>query len=110
MLVRCPECQAEVSDEAFKCPQCGKLLRKPKRGIIGKIFLWLFYLFNIFMLVGLIKGMGATSELINNATTEAEKAGASIGAGLGFMSVLFIWAVGDIITGLLAFMTRPKMR
>lgn len=108
MLVKCPECNSEVSDTALKCPHCGKQLRKPKRGFFGKIFLWLFYLFNIFMLIGLISGMNSTSELMNQATTEAQKAGTAAGAGLGMTFMLFVWAIGDIITGLLALMTRPK--
>ena len=108
MLIKCPECNAEVSDSALKCPHCGKQLRKPKRGIFGKIFLWLFYLFNIFMLVWCVGGMNAASEVVSKAATEAERAGASIGTGLGAMYVLTIWVIGDIITGLLALMTRPK--
>lgn len=108
MLVKCPECNADVSDTALKCPQCGKQLRKPKRGFFGKIFLWLFYLFNIFMLVWFIGGINSASELARQATSEAERAGASIGTGIGAAFLLFIWAIGDIITGLLALMTRPK--
>ena len=108
MLIKCPECNAEVSDTALKCPQCGKQLRKPKRGFFGKVFLWLFYLFNILMLIWLISGMNAASDVATRAASEAERAGASIGAGIGAAFVLFVWAIGDIITGLLALMTRPK--
>lgn len=108
MLVKCPECNADVSDTALKCPQCGKQLRKPKRGFFGKIFLWVFYLFNILMVIWLIGGMNAASDVASKAASEAEKAGASIGTGLGMAFVLFIWAIGDVITGLLALMTRPK--
>ncbi len=108
MLVKCSECGAEVSDTALKCPQCGKQLRKPKRGVMGKIFLWLFYLFNILMLIWFVGGMNSASEIASQATSEAERAGAAIGTGIGATFVLFIWAIGDIITGLLAFMSRPK--
>ena len=108
MLVKCPECNSEVSDTALKCPHCGKQLRKPKRGFFGKIFLWLFYLFNILMLILVIAGMNSASEIVNQATTEAQKAGATAGAGLGMTFMFFVWAIGDIITGLLALMTRPK--
>lgn len=107
-LIKCPECNADVSDSALKCPQCGKQLRKPKRGFFGKIFLWLFYLFNILMLLWVIGGINSTSQIIGQATTEAEKAGAAIGTGIGFTFILFFWAIGDIITGLLALLTRPK--
>ncbi|MBR2208084.1 MAG: zinc ribbon domain-containing protein [Synergistaceae bacterium] len=108
MLIKCPECNAEVSDSALKCPQCGKQLRKPKRGLFGKIFLWLFYLFNIFMLIWLVGGMNAASTSMNSMASEAERAGAAIGTGIGATIIIFIWAIGDVITGLLALMTRPK--
>ena len=108
MLIKCPECNAEVSDSAMKCPQCGKQLRKPKRSLFGKIFLWLFYLFNIFMLIWLVGGMNAASTSMNGMASEAERAGAAIGTGIGATIIIFIWAIGDVITGLLALMTRPK--
>lgn len=108
MLVKCPECQSEVSDSALKCPHCGKQLRKPKRGFFGKIFLWLFYLFNVLMLLWLIGIMNVSSEISGKAVTEAQKAGAALGAGFAMTELMFTWAIGDIITGLLALMTRPK--
>lgn len=107
MLTKCPECGAEISESAMKCPHCGKQLKKPKRSIMGKIFLWLFYLFNLYMFVGLIRGINAVSNKYE-AISEAEKLGASIGAGLGFSAILIIWVIGAVITGLLALMTRPK--
>ena len=62
MLVKCAECGADVSDSAVKCSQCGKQLKKLKRGFFGKFFLWLFYLFNILMLLWVIAGVNAASE------------------------------------------------
>ena len=108
MLIKCPDCNTEVSDTAFTCPKCGKQLRKPKRGFFGKIFLWLFYLFNILMLVWVVGGYMSASDSISRLATEAERAGATIGTGLGISMLLGLWVVGDIITGLLALMTRPK--
>ena len=80
MLIKCPECGASISDSAT---QCGKQLKKAKRGFFGKIFLWLFYLFNALMLVWVITGMNAASDIVTKAATEAEKAGATIGTGIG---------------------------
>ncbi len=108
MLVKCPECGAEVSDTAMSCPQCGKQLRKPKRGFFGKVFLWLFYGFNVLMLLWFIGGMNAASDVATKAVSEAEKAGASIGASIGAAYILFVWAIGDVITGLLAWITKPR--
>ena len=94
--MKCPECGASVSDSAT---QCGK-----QGGYFGKIFL----LFNVLMLLWVITGMNATSDVVTKAATEAEKAGATIGTGIGAAFMFFVWAIGDIITGLLALMTRPK--
>ena len=105
-LMNCPECGQEVSDSALNCPKCGKQLRKPKRGVFGKLCLWSFYLFNLLMVVWLIGGVNAASKV--EAVNEAQKAGAAIGMGLGVTMILVVWVVGDIITGLLALMTRPK--
>ena len=60
------------------------------------------------MLLWVITGMNAASEVATKAATEAEKAGATIGTGIGMTFIMVIWAIGDIITGLLALMTRPK--
>lgn len=105
-LMKCPECGQEVSDSALDCPKCGKQLRKPKRGFFGKLCLWSFYIFNALMVVWLVSGLSAVSDI--EAVSEAEKAGAAIGTGIGVTFILIVWAVGDIITGLLALMTRPK--
>lgn len=105
-IIKCPECGQDVSDSAMKCPHCGKQLRKPKRSIMGKIFLWLFYIFNALMLLWLIAGITAVPD--TQQMDEFEKAGTAIGTGIGVMAIFTIWVIGDIITGLLALMTRPK--
>ena len=79
----------------IKCPECG---------VFGKIF----YLFNILMLLWVITSMNAASDVTTKAVSEAEKAGAAIGTGIGMTFLMVIWAIGDIITGMLALMTRPK--
>ena len=38
--------------------------------------------------------------------SEAEKAGTGIGVGIGMMMILILWALGSVITGLLALLTR----
>lgn len=105
-IIKCPECGHEVSDSATKCPNCGKVICKPKRSFVGKIFLWLFYLFNVLMVIWLVSGLGSVADM--ETTNEYEQAGAAIGTGLGVMFIMTIWVIGDIITGLLAFFTRPK--
>lgn len=97
-----------MSDSALRCPSCGKQLRKPRRSIFGLLIKWFFILFNIFMIYALFKGLGGTGEVINHATSEAERAGAALGAGLGMMAIGMIWVIGDIVIGILVFLTRPK--
>lgn len=98
-IVKCPACQHDVSNTALKCPNCGHQLRKPQRTKFGKICLWIFYGFNILMLFWIIAGVSGT-----NPKNEWEAAG----AGIGVMALILFWVLGDIITGLLALMTRPK--
>lgn len=60
------------------------------------------------MIYTLLVGLGGTSEIINNATSDAEKAGAVIGTGLGLITIGSLWVIGDIIIGILVFLTKPK--
>lgn len=107
-LFNCPECRKEVSDSALRCPSCGKQLRKPRRSIFGKLIKWIFILFNIFMIYALFKGLGGSGDVINHASSDAERAGATLGAGLGMMVIGSIWVIGDVVIGILVFLTRPK--
>lgn len=107
-LINCPECQSEVSDTALKCPKCGFQLRKPKRGLFGKIFKWTFILFNILMILWLFTYFGSVGEIVNSSVSDAEQAGAAVGATLGTGMILTFWVLGDIILGLLVLFTRPK--
>lgn len=107
-IIPCKECKNDVSDTALKCPSCGVQLKKAKRTFMGKVFKWLFIIFNILMLVWLVVGLNAASETINNTVTSAERAGAQIGTGIGAMLICFIWVIGDFILGLFVLLTRPK--
>lgn len=106
-IIKCPECGSEVSDSALKCPKCGFEINKPKRGFFGKMFKWTFILFNVLMLWWLIGGVGAATEGME-AMSEAEKAGAAMGTGIGAMMIMTIWVIGDIILGSFVLFTRPK--
>ena len=78
------------------------------RTIFGKIVKWLFILFNILMVFALFKGCSAASDVILNAQSEAEKAGAGVGATIGMGMILGLWAMGDIIIGIVVLLTRRK--
>lgn len=107
-LINCPSCSKEISDTALKCPSCGHQVRKPKRTVLGKIIKWCFILFNIFMIYSVFKGMGGAGEVVANASSQAEQAGAAIGVGLGMTALAIMWVIGDIIIGMLVLFTRPK--
>lgn len=107
-LVQCPECQEKVSSTAFKCPQCGFQISKPKRSFMGKLFKGIFIVFNALMLIWLVGGMNAVGQLHQTAGSSAEQAGVAIGAGMGMTMILTMWVFGDIILGLFVLLTRPK--
>lgn len=79
-----------------------------KRGIVGKFFLIIFWLFNAFMLYAMIVGLGGAGEVMNTATTDAERAGAAIGTAIGSSMLLMFWLSGAVILGLLVLFTPGK--
>jgi ribosomal protein L40E len=107
-LMNCPECAAEVSTSATKCPKCGFQVRKPKRGIFGKCLKYGFVLFNVVMLIWLVAGMQGASKAIQQTTNDAQQAGAVIGTTIGAALIIGLWVAGDVILGLLVLFTRPK--
>lgn len=87
-----------------------KIIRKEirKRSAMGKVVKWTFIGFNILMLVWFIGGMGAAGEVANSAASDAEQAGAAIGTTLAAGMLLALWAIGDIILGILVLLTRGE--
>jgi hypothetical protein len=79
-----------------------------KRGILGRIFLLLFWIFNGLMFYAMIVGLGGAGEVINATTTEAERAGAAIGTAIGTGMLLMLWLAGAVILGLLVLLTPGK--
>jgi len=106
-LINCPECKTEVSESALKCPKCGVQLKKPTRSTFGKIIKWSFIVFNVFMFIWLIAGTGSATQGMENMN-EAQRSGAAIGTGIGAFLIIMLWALGDVILGLVVFFTRPK--
>lgn len=83
-----------------------KIVRREirKRGFFGWLFLLIFLGFNALMAVWLISYWVQLSEM--SAPTQAEQAGKAIGGTIGSTMLLGLWAVGSVITGLLALLTR----
>tara|TARA_R110002096_G_scaffold436009_1_gene665024 strand:+ start:1480 stop:1809 length:330 start_codon:yes stop_codon:yes gene_type:complete len=107
-MISCPECTTEVSDNAASCPKCGVQLRKPTRSIMGKVFKWVFILFNLLMAFSLYNGMQGAGEVMQEMDEGAQQAGAAVGTAIGVTFLLGIWFVGDVILGLFVLFTRPK--
>lgn len=81
---------------------------KRKRGFFGWIFLLLFWGWQLLMGASLFKGMADASNQLQYATSEAARAGATIGIGMGVTMVLVVWALGTAILGAMVLMTRGK--
>jgi hypothetical protein len=79
-----------------------------KRGFFGWIFLLMFWGFNALMLFAVIAGANGSAEQATALTSDAERAGHAIGTAIGFSMLLFLWAAGAIIFGLLSYFTRGK--
>lgn len=107
-LSTCPSCGKDVSPKAFDCPHCGHPIRKPKRGIFGKLFKWTLIAFNLLMLAWLVSYMGQVGGAISESADEAYQAGAAIGGTIGTGMILSVWVMGDIILGLATLLTRPR--
>jgi hypothetical protein len=81
-------------------------IERRKRGIIGWIFLLLFWGFNALMAFSFVAGLSGTAESYATMGTEAERAGHAIGTMIGGGMILGIWAMGALILGLFVFLTR----
>ena len=106
-LMNCPSCQKEVSKSAFNCPHCAEVLRKPKRGIFGKIVIWAFWGFNLLMVLWIWGGTQSAVET-SQGLSGSEAAGAAIGTGIGVTILVIIWLIGAILLGIMAMLTKPK--
>lgn len=82
-------------------------MAKRKRDGAGRFFLYLFYGFNALMLWWLFSYWGDIGDQLNTGS-QARQTGAAIGATIGTGFIMFIWALGSIITGFLAFLTRGQ--
>lgn len=59
------------------------------------------------MLFWLIAGTGSAKQGMENMN-KAQRSGATIGTGIGAFLIIMLWALGDVILGLIVFFTRPK--
>lgn len=105
-LIKCKECENEVSSKATKCTKCGVRLRKAKRGFFGKLAKWFLIIFNVLMILWILSVFTAVSELPDTQNT-AEEIGAALGGIFATGMIITIWVIGDIILGIWAVLTKP---
>ena len=77
---------------------------KRERSLIGQLIKWSFIAFNLLMAVWVVGGLHAVSKIQTHSV--AEQIGAGIGATIGITMLLILWALGDLILGLLVLVTR----
>ena len=79
-----------------------------KRGFFGKLWKWLFIIFNVLMGLWLVSYWVSIGRLYSTTANQAEQVGATIGATMGTGALLVFWAAGAVILGGLALATRGK--
>jgi hypothetical protein len=77
---------------------------KRERSFVGTLVKRIFIGFNLFMLVWIFGGLHAVSKLQTH--TAAEQIGSAIGTTIGVTLLLTLWALGDLILGVLVLVTR----
>lgn len=80
-------------------------IEKRKRGFFGWLFLLVFLAWNAICLVWLVTGLAAINDIPRtdgDGLDSVRTFGTSIAVGF----VLIVWALGAVITGLLALVTR----
>jgi hypothetical protein len=97
-LINCPECKKEISDKTFKCPNCGVVINKPKRGITGIVFKSLFIIFNAFMVLTFIILFYSAAGVEESTTVTGIASGTLIG----------VWLFIGLPLALMSYLTRPK--
>lgn len=70
-----------------------------ERSLLGKMFKWMFILFNLFMLALVYMTQTSTDE--SNILV-------SIGGGMGIMMLAGMWMMGAIVLGAMTYFTRAK--
>ena len=77
---------------------------KRERSVLGKVIKGIFIAFNLLMGLWLVGGLHAASKI--QTFSAAEQIGAGIGVTIGVTVLLVLWAVGDLILGVLVLITR----
>lgn len=72
-LIKCSECEAQISDKATSCPSCGAPVAKKKKSKAGKIVLWTIVLI---VAIGWLGPKSETDTPTSTADSKTAKASA----------------------------------
>ncbi len=75
-----------------------------QRGIIGILVKRIFVGFNLLMVVWIFGGVYSASHM--QASSDAQQVLGVIGTTIGVTLLLILWALGDVILGILVLLTR----
>jgi hypothetical protein len=78
-----------------------------ERGLVGRLIKGMFIGFNVLMGLWMVSYWFSLAAL-ERPVSEAEKVGAAIGGTLGTGMILFVWALGAIVLGLLTVLSRGR--
>lgn len=70
---------------------------------------WVIILFNVLMVAWLVSGVATVADNCAGevgSSLEACEAGTAIGAGIGAAFIIFVWAAGDVVLGVVWLVTR----
>lgn len=75
-----------------------------------RIMSWIVLLFNMIMLIWIISAGASGSGCHEHAQDmqQACQAGADVGKGIAIYVLLTLWAMGDVILGIIWLVTRPS--
>lgn len=109
-LVACKHCLAQISDSAYECPKCGGILKVPKRGVVGKLFIYSLILWHLFIAFWLFGASQVVKNAVANCVGPTCEVGSSIGAGIGITVILIIGGIGAGILFFGTILTRPRRK
>lgn len=116
LVSRCPECDVHIGHHfARTCSKCGAQLYHPRRSLLGWFFVWLFFLFNGWILVRLYF---TAQTLFRTYSTVSSPGGlGSVGGGYTLsdsstmlLNLFFEWVIGIFFIGMLILMTKARVK
>ena len=76
-----------------------------------RVFTWVILVVNVLFLIWIISALGAAGNNcagLQGDALRACQAGTAVGAGIGTIIILFLWALVDVILGILWLVTRKR--